>query len=556
MAVFYLCCLGGNNVFANDIELKRHVEYDENGQMRVWLSGSSDKENESFVFVVLNPGYELNDIEENSKAALQYQDLVVSDEVGKFGFEFKIYGDNYGDFKVYCANDEAMVISRQNADDMKNFIDDELLMCQAVLEDTLKNKENIIALDKIDEFKSVDKEKLSERVYEKLKSLNDVSDEYTVFEKFNEIKAILNRYSVIEVFNQNIAGFEFIENNKFLYGDIIGVSEAEIKNKTSFQECFEKVLSDEGRKKVIESLMNKNISSEEEFCKLFSENVVLFGTKYHAEEGYGHIEKLLNENNLKYLGMDLKVELTSTRQKKLAEKNDAFKNISEMTAFINNIEDKKVPSGSGSGSGGGKGSSVSLPIGYGEKEIEKETAGLLFSDMTDEHWAAEAVAYLKSKNIINGKNENIFAPDESVKREEFAKILCKALELKILKVEEIEPIFKDVDNNSWYAPYIYTLYNEGIVKGVSDDTFGVGMNIKRQDLCVMAKRAFFEETDADNTVEFADYEGISDYAKNAVNLLFEKRIVNGYSDGTFRPNNYCARAEAAKIVYSILKGGA
>ena len=256
MAVFYLCCLGGNNVFANDIELKRHVEYDENGQMRVWLSGSSDKENESFVFVVLNPGYELNDIEENSKAALQYQDLVVSDEVGKFGFEFKIYGDNYGDFKVYCANDEAMVISRQNADDMKNFIDDELLMCQAVLEDTLKNKENIIALDKIDEFKSVDKEKLSERVYEKLKSLNDVSDEYTVFEKFNEIKAILNRYSVIEVFNQNIAGFEFIENNKFLYGDIIGVSEAEIKNKTSFQECFEKVLSDEGRKKVIESLMN------------------------------------------------------------------------------------------------------------------------------------------------------------------------------------------------------------------------------------------------------------------------------------------------------------
>ena len=50
------------------------------------------------------------------------------------------------------------------------------------------------------------------------------------------------------------------------------------------------------------------------------------------------------------------------------------------------------------------------------------------------------------------KNENIFAPDESVKREEFAKILCKALELKILKVEEIEPIFKDVDNNFKSVP--------------------------------------------------------------------------------------------------------
>ena len=114
--------------------------------------------------------------------------------------------------------------------------------------------------------------------------------------------------------------------------------------------------------------------------------------------------------------------------------------------------------------------------------------------------------------------------------------------------------FSDVNTDEWYAPYIKTAYALGIVKGVSEEEFGIGIYISRQDMAVMITRAKNIET-ADNMPEntFADEDQIADYARVSVAYLKNAGVINGYDDGSFRPYGNATRAETAKILYGLLK---
>ena len=51
---------------------------------------------------------------------------------------------------------------------------------------------------------------------------------------------------------------------------------------------------------------------------------------------------------------------------------------------------------------------------------------------------------------------------------------------------------------------------------------------------------------------FADENEISDYAKEAVNALYNNGLINGIDGSRFAPANHATRAEAAKIIYNLL----
>ena len=53
--------------------------------------------------------------------------------------------------------------------------------------------------------------------------------------------------------------------------------------------------------------------------------------------------------------------------------------------------------------------------------------------------------------------------------------------------------------------------------------------------------------------EFADYDNIADYAKDSVKFLSEAGVINGFEDNTFKPQGVATRAQAAKIIYTILQ---
>ena len=91
----------------------------------------------------------------------------------------------------------------------------------------------------------------------------------------------------------------------------------------------------------------------------------------------------------------------------------------------------------------------------------------------------------------------------------------------------------------------------GIVSGISQDEFGAGRMISREDMAVILYRAMQYKgiSFASEDAKFSDSEEISEYAINAVGSLAEKGIINGVGDDRFSPKTSATRAEAAVIIY-------
>lgn len=215
----------------------------------------------------------------------------------------------------------------------------------------------------------------------------------------------------------------------------------------------------------------------------------------------------------------------------------------------------KNTSSSGSSGGGGGGGRViksnavqSVPTITQTPSVPTEK----FTDLAGYQWANEAVYALHEKGIINGVSENLFAPQSNVKREEFAAMIVRLAELKATTFENV---FSDVSESDWFFKELMAAYENGIVNGMNDGAFGVGVNITRQDiaviLCNLAKK-YGIDTAVEQPPEFSDYNNTSDYAKEAIAFLCAKGVING-SDGKILPLQNATRAEAAKMIYEFIK---
>lgn len=216
------------------------------------------------------------------------------------------------------------------------------------------------------------------------------------------------------------------------------------------------------------------------------------------------------------------------------------------------------PTGTGGGvsiSGGSKGnSSVSIPVAKPEEPKKEETAQpdkTEFTDIADVAWANEAILSLKEKGIIAGRGNGIFAPNDMVTREEFVKMLSVAVGLELT---DSDIKFSDVKGDEWFAPYVYAANKAGIVNGIGDG-FGVGSNISRQDMAVLCARAIEYKGVILETIrqDMTFTDEISDYAKEAVTKLWAAGLVNGKSETEFASKATATRAEAAKMLYEVLK---
>lgn len=187
-------------------------------------------------------------------------------------------------------------------------------------------------------------------------------------------------------------------------------------------------------------------------------------------------------------------------------------------------------------------------------EDEKEDTNVItevkkapFTDIEDLSYGKDAINRLYQDGVISGDGNGLFRPYDTVKREEFTKMLSAAFDI----VSDGEISFSDVSGAAWYYTYIKNLYGAGIIKGTSDTTFGVGENLTRQDLAVMLYRFLGEESKANEDVIFNDDSEISDYAKEAVYALNHIGIINGYEDNTFNPLKLATRQETAQLIWKV-----
>lgn len=301
-----------------------------------------------------------------------------------------------------------------------------------------------------------------------------------------------------------------------------------------------------------EKMSNQDITNIDDFYEKFVESMILAATKYT-----GGVNKLMNLLSDYKTEIGIKKSITFDATAKINGKS--YDTIEDLAKAYNAY--KPSDSGKGSSGGGGAGgttktkdNSVSVGfVGVGTVSTTPEESDVItatYYDIEGYKWATTAIIALTDLGILNGKGEGLFAPEDNVTREEFAKILVGALGEKPSDTN----IFADVTSDAWYCGWVNRAAELGICRGIGNLEFGTGRNITREDMCQMIVNALkvkgYGGTKAE--LSFKDAESISDYAKDAVGILYNMGAVNGISETEFAPKEVANRAQAAKIVYHVL----
>jgi len=157
----------------------------------------------------------------------------------------------------------------------------------------------------------------------------------------------------------------------------------------------------------------------------------------------------------------------------------------------------------------------------------------------------EAVKAMAELGIINGYEDGTLKPDNQVTRAEVVKIIVSSLGLK--PSEDLSLSFDDNDDIAdWAKGYIKVAVEKGIITGYEDNTFKPGQSITRQELVVIAARAF--NISGGGELSFDDGWKIAPWAKDSVLAAVGLGIVSGYDDNEFKPTRPVTRGEACKII--------
>ncbi|ULO08596.1 glycosyl hydrolase 53 family protein [Paenibacillus sp. 19GGS1-52] len=194
-------------------------------------------------------------------------------------------------------------------------------------------------------------------------------------------------------------------------------------------------------------------------------------------------------------------------------------------------------------------------VQFSPKHFSKYAASyakVSYKDMTHAAWAADSIAALSARGIVQGVGNDSFNPGGSVTRTAFISMLMDAFDLT---EAGNTAKFSDVLKDSWYYDAVATAQKLGIVTGRTDGSFGVNEFISRQDMALLVYKtaSLLELQTTANTasVKFTDAAVIASYAADAVNKLQTAGFINGAGNGAFEPLAKTSRAEAAVIVYRL-----
>ena len=110
-------------------------------------------------------------------------------------------------------------------------------------------------------------------------------------------------------------------------------------------------------------------------------------------------------------------------------------------------------------------------------------------------------------------------------------------------------MFSDVADSSWYAQAVNYLASLEIINGYPDGTFRPDAPMTRAEFATIASR--FVELESTDSNIFSDVPS-GHWAVAYINSAFAKGWINGYPDGTFKPENNISRAEVVTLVNAML----
>lgn len=193
---------------------------------------------------------------------------------------------------------------------------------------------------------------------------------------------------------------------------------------------------------------------------------------------------------------------------------------------------------------------ITEKIGETIGEIKNE-----FNDVSQNHWAYEYINFVNEKGLMTGKKQNEFAAEDSLTRAELAAIITRVIEDKNINLEskmEFTGDFTDITKH-WAKEYILQLQSLGIIKGYENNEFRPDNEVTRAEASVIISRLIENVEKLEYTYTSKNYLDItpSHWAYSEITRLGALGVLEGYENGTFRPENDIKRAEIAKIIQKI-----
>ena len=176
-----------------------------------------------------------------------------------------------------------------------------------------------------------------------------------------------------------------------------------------------------------------------------------------------------------------------------------------------------------------------------------------FTDLVPGSWYYDGVRYALENGLMTGVDARTFAPEGTTTRAMLVTILWRMAGEPYGRVSS----FTDVQPGSWYYTAVCWAADNGIVTGVTAQTFAPDAPVTREQLCAIlaryAARCGQNTAAADTLSAFTDGSWTADYAKDAVNWALARGILAGVGADRLAPQDTATRAQLAVMLYRFAK---
>lgn len=193
-----------------------------------------------------------------------------------------------------------------------------------------------------------------------------------------------------------------------------------------------------------------------------------------------------------------------------------------------------------------------LSIGLLVAQITPSLAA--FTD-TSGHWGRQSIDRMNAKGVIAGYTDGSFLPERNVTRLEAVTMIVRlmGLESEARSATTIPDSFESPDLvPDWGRGYVAVAVEKGLLKGNDLTTFNGGASARRIDVVVWLARAqgldAEAQASANEPLAYTDSADIPADLRGYVHVINERKLIQGFPDGTFKPNMAITRAQMATVM--------
>jgi len=191
-----------------------------------------------------------------------------------------------------------------------------------------------------------------------------------------------------------------------------------------------------------------------------------------------------------------------------------------------------------------------LAVDAAMETLPTEPETLINFNDISKHWAEESIKVAVNEGIVTGYPDGTFKPGNKVTRAEFVVMLINTLKLDN---EGAELTFTDTSKiGAWARRPVALAVEAGIINGYQDGSFRPNAVITRAEMAAMIALALDLPSETNAVIGFADDKDIPLWARNAVGAIKELNLVSGNPANEYMPNSPTSRAEAVTVLVKVL----